>query len=478
MRRRFLVLGAILLFFAAVQPASAQRAGTDFKPGDSCAGTVTGASHISPDPTGNTAAAILFCNGTTWEAGGFQLGNDSAGCTADKEGTIRYTGASPPWQYCNGSAWVNFKQPRCTDDDTGECYLDAPRSNDDPDFVAANIADGINILGVTGTLDGAEPDCTNDSTAVCTLAATRSDSDPQFIASNILCGANILGVVGTGGTVNSPNAFSFTDQTDRPNSGFTSSNIVQITGLSCPVTVSISGDGTPQYQICNDAICSSVDHTFTTVNGTIDNNQYLQLLMWNSTSYSTTHTATVTVHDVSDDWSVTTEDPPVPFSGKRVFVTSTQYSTNLGGVAGADSICATRASAAGLSGTFLAWIADGNNSSAPDVRFTKSSGPYGLVGTYGPQIADDWADLTDGLLDNPINIDEFGNSQSFGNVMTNVKIDGTRSDTNHCNGWASTSFSYSYVRGDLNSSGFTWTRNTFTAGCSSISSQRLYCFEQ
>jgi hypothetical protein len=32
--------------------------------------------------------------------------------------------------------------------------LDASRSNSDPDFTAVNIANGVNILGVTGTLTG------------------------------------------------------------------------------------------------------------------------------------------------------------------------------------------------------------------------------------------------------------------------------------------------------------------------------------
>ena len=44
---------------------------------------------------------------------------------------------------------------------------------------------------------GAEPDCTDDSTATCTLDATRDSRDPEFIAANIASGVNILGVTGT-----------------------------------------------------------------------------------------------------------------------------------------------------------------------------------------------------------------------------------------------------------------------------------------
>jgi photosystem II stability/assembly factor-like uncharacterized protein len=45
-------------------------------------------------------------------------------------------------------------EPDCTDDDTATCTLDATRDSGDPEFTAANIADGVNILGVTGTLTG------------------------------------------------------------------------------------------------------------------------------------------------------------------------------------------------------------------------------------------------------------------------------------------------------------------------------------
>ena len=87
-------------------------------------------------------------------AGGIKIANDSAACITGKAGTVRYTGGSPPWQYCDGSTWQNFKQPRCLTVGTGECYLDATRSNDDADFVATNIKNGVDILGVTGSYTG------------------------------------------------------------------------------------------------------------------------------------------------------------------------------------------------------------------------------------------------------------------------------------------------------------------------------------
>jgi len=122
-------------------------------------GYKVGAGGGSGDDLGNhtatqdiDAAAHKIVNATS-----IQLSNDTDPCTSAKGGAIRYTsGGDPPWEYCDGGAtsWLPFRQPRCQDDDTGECYLDADRSDDDPDFTAANIADGVNILGVTGTYTG------------------------------------------------------------------------------------------------------------------------------------------------------------------------------------------------------------------------------------------------------------------------------------------------------------------------------------
>ena len=84
-----------------------------------------------------------FCDGTTWWA--MKNGGGLPSC-AEGETIIL---ASAGWA-C-GSTGGGGGTP-CTDDATIECLLEAARSNDDPDFSAANIADGVNILGVTGTL--------------------------------------------------------------------------------------------------------------------------------------------------------------------------------------------------------------------------------------------------------------------------------------------------------------------------------------
>ena len=123
---------------------------------------------------------------------------------------------------------------------------------------------------------------------------------------------------------------------------------------------------------------------------------------------------------------------------KTVFVTSNTYNPNLGGIAGGDSICQSLADTAGLDGTYMAWLSD-DTLESPATRFTQSEFRY--VRVDGVQIAADWTDLTDGLLDAVINVDETGATQSSTDkVMTGTEGDGT-ADTNYaagasnCAGW-------------------------------------------
>ena len=87
-------------------------------------------------------------------------------------------------------------------------------------------------------------------------------------------------------------------------------------------------------------------------------------------------------------------------------------------------------------GTYLAWLADSNASSEPAARFYQSTLPYLL--TTGPQIADDWADLTDGSLDNILKWNEFGVEITSDDIWTNVTTDGTANVGPHCTDWTAT----------------------------------------
>ena len=92
---------------------------------------------------------------------------------------------------------------------------------------------------------------------------------------------------------------------------------------------------------------------------------------------------------------------------KTRFVSQDQRNGSLGGLSGGDNLCNVEAVIAGLPPTYKAWLSDGTTSAA--ARLTHATVPYKRID--GVTIADDWADLTDGTLDAPLDRDVYGNTE-------------------------------------------------------------------
>jgi hypothetical protein len=122
---------------------------------------------------------------------------------------------------------------------------------------------------------------------------------------------------------------------------------------------------------------------------------------------------------------------------RKVFVSSETYTGMmrqidpwLWGLDAADAKCQRLATAAGLVGTYKAWLSNG--SASPASRFVRSIYPY--VRVDGVMIASNWDDLVDGVLNNPINKTETGvppTSQTQG-VWTGLWTNGVGIDHNTC----------------------------------------------
>jgi hypothetical protein len=175
--------------------------------------------------------------------------------------------------------------------------------------------------------------------------------------------------------------------------------------------------------------------------------------------------------------------PPVPQSPQsppcgagvpcRVFLSSTTYDGNLGGLSGADAKCQGLAKAAGLPGIYKAWLSD--NTGAPSARFVASSSPYQLI--TGKPIAANFADLTDGNLLARISVTEKGGA--YGTTVytwANTKSDGTSaSTTEHCSNWGPSAAGSAGNVGDASLSDLRWTKD-ISAFCNTL--RHLYCFQQ
>jgi hypothetical protein len=156
----------------------------------------------------------------------------------------------------------------------------------------------------------------------------------------------------------------------------------------------------------------------------------------------------------------------------RVFVSSTVYGGNLGGLVGADAICQQLAEDANLPGSYKAWLSD--SAASPSTRFVQSTGPYRLVN--GTRIARNWTDLTDESLDVPINRTQSGNAVAdSATVWTFTKGNGTAIDANadNCGNWSSAA-----GNGDVGAHAFRDSRWTDNGAQACNTGQHLYCFQQ
>ena len=156
---------------------------------------------------------------------------------------------------------------------------------------------------------------------------------------------------------------------------------------------------------------------------------------------------------------------PVAAPG-NVFVTSQEYTGNLGGIAGADAKCQDRARSKGFAGTWLAWISTpGNNAGdrIPNWPFTDFR---------GQTIASNKTDLLDGTLSSPIQYDESGNFRDTF-VWTSTLADGTAVPFLFCLGWTNGSSGEAGLAGASTKTTSQWTDGGNTA-CHNESA--LYCF--
>lgn len=168
----------------------------------------------------------------------------------------------------------------------------------------------------------------------------------------------------------------------------------------------------------------------------------------------------------------------VCLTAKVVFITSATYAnaTSFGGLAGADMACQSLATAAGLSGTFLAWL-----SSAPGAtteattRLTHATVPYVLRNKT--RVALNWTDLTDGTLLAPIGITEAGAAIATSAVWTGTTPAGAAAPS--CSGWTNAAINVANATtGNSSQTSTLWTQAGGLALCRPTSGLRFYCFEQ
>jgi hypothetical protein len=159
---------------------------------------------------------------------------------------------------------------------------------------------------------------------------------------------------------------------------------------------------------------------------------------------------------------------------KKVFISSEVYSGNLGGLLGADAICQGLADSAGIGGTFKAWLSSGNDD--PIKRFKHSI--YQYVRVDGALVANNWSDLVDSTISNPINVTELGETLQDALVWTNTYANGATFNYQAipCNSWTDGTYNYGvHMIGSASQTNDYW---TYGYGGNCVGPSHLYCFQQ
>ena len=437
--------------------------------------------HSSPLPRAIKAAfltAALICllsQPVFAQSGPIIVGDDTVGCTGANAGGMRYVTASNILEYCNGTSWTALggaSTPTAETITAGATITANACGSIKRVTSASNVTTNTTNTFTASTAAGCCMDVINTGSNTVTL-----DANAKFKTS-----ADIDQPLGPSGTTRvcsdgtnwyqiytpdtEPAPVDFTDATGAPANTVTESDIILISGINAPVQVTISGAGSPQFQICSTSNCSSVVVAWTSSANTISNGQYLQVRQTSAGTPLTATSLTVNVGTGIITWNLTTDDWKIVFA-------ETSNNGNMGGFSGAAGRCQTAATNAGLPGTYKAWISESSTLS-PVNQFTQSSLAYRLVD--GTKVADNWSDLTDGTLDAGINKTETGASAGAGGAWTNTNTSGTVfSTTNHCSNWTVGTCSDSVRAGTTGATNSTWTNNFSTTCCQLYN---LYCFQQ
>ncbi|MBS2019972.1 MAG: hypothetical protein JST00_44320 [Deltaproteobacteria bacterium] len=155
-----------------------------------------------------------------------------------------------------------------------------------------------------------------------------------------------------------------------------------------------------------------------------------------------------------------------PAGPLAVFVSSTTRNARYGGQAGADAVCNALAKAAGLPGTFIAWLSNKNGPNA--VQRLTSPGLWTLVG--GVAVATTKTELVSGTLKHAIDRDEKGAVVPPSKVWTGTGANGLY-ETNDCDAWSTGNNGRSGQSDQVNA---TWTSSTVD-DCDQL--HRVYCFQ-
>jgi hypothetical protein len=207
-------------------------------------------------------------------------------------------------------------------------------------------------------------------------------------------------------------------------------------------TCTAAGQWSPTYTSCPDACTSAVDTVPATCGGVCVPGATQCV---GTTGYLTCGTngkwgATTTACTGSGATYCSISNGACGPNPNVMFVTTGTQTGSLGGLSGADAICQSDAKAAGLSGTFVAYLSTSTQNASARLVTAGGGASRGWVRTDGMPIADTAANLAAGTLWYPPSLDQTGAAVTTsapevwtGSLYTGVAVSGET-----CSDWTST----------------------------------------
>jgi hypothetical protein len=248
---------------------------------------------------------------------------------------------------------------------------------------------------------------------------------------------------------------------------------IPVFGFNTPITASVTGSGTPQIRVNGGAWASSL-----TINPSAAN-AIVEVKATSPATYGSELVTTVNIGTDTSTFKVRTYDVSVV---KNIFVTSTNYNGNMGGLAGANSICRARANFAGLSGsgTYQALIATNGSSALDNIGWN-----WGTLQTVGVNsvVASSPANLVAGTLSAAPNRTEFGVIKSsnvwggtgYNYVQPSNIVEYTGESARNCNSWTAGTNSNGGTYGSTGSTNQYFMTADYSAGVSCDTTLPIYC---
>jgi len=234
---------------------------------------------------------------------GVKIGSEG-NCDASGAGTLRYEAAQRLVQFCDGTAWQEVGAAP-----TVSGPFTAVTGANPSTVVTSNAVTVTGFAGTrTATASGGATLVVNGTAVGSTANVNPGDS----VALRVTSSASFDTAVNVGFSVTSiianwsvttraqdttPNAFSFTNLTNQAVSTTVMSDVVTVAGFDGPLSVGISGQGSPQIQIAGGSWVAS---------GSMSPGQTLRARLYTSGSFSTAHGATVSLGTLSTNWTATT----------------------------------------------------------------------------------------------------------------------------------------------------------------------------